>query len=578
MTVNTSNRLNYRTNDFILLIIMKLFNSTFLLLLISFSSILAYDPPEILLRVDTPITNRHHWLGDINGDGYDDFLTLRAPRDTTRASTFDFYYGGANMSEEPGFSIPSNFPASVNSYTSLLGHFLPDCPDLLVTSVWYYGVEQDTTLNAVEFQLVSLADSTLGEVVYSYRNLYPAGSDPHTIGPPTGNKLSRPSDFNGDGYDDLLLKTSERIGQNREDVYYTLDIYFGGAPFDSTPDWRITRFRPGGATVGYKVSSGYDVNGDGCDDMLVRGNFRIDNNPDEYKLTYEIYLGGAPMDTVPALRWHYDHFGERELRTTNSNGWTMLTDVNNDGCDDWGMVYWESIDHPDRPADEFSGAYIFFGGEELDIEPDVELSSLPNVCNNGNEIIGGDFNEDGLGDIFMCGSVDMGEGLARFYFGRERWDRQPEPDLEYRGAIGSGGYAGDMCGSVGDYNGDGADDFIIRGVGDGYDHSGLFVVSGFDDGDVVDEEVLLPLSSSLFSDVYPNPFNSVLTISVEVSNIQNVGVDVFDISGKRIETLHSGNLGVGEHSFNWKSDMSGIYLVKLNNGSQQEVRKVVCLR
>jgi hypothetical protein len=555
---------------------MKSFNITILLLLITFSSIYAYDPPEILLRVDTPITSQHHWLGDINGDGYDDFLTKQAPRDDWSFGTFDIYYGGENMSEYPGFSIPSRYPLEVHGSSRLLGHFLPNAPDLLVTSAGIYDV--DTIVVAREIRFISLGDSSIGEVIYSYRSDYDPQTQTVAVGGPTGNRLSRPSDFNGDGFDDLILQTRDRNGENREDIYETLDIYFGGAPFDSTPDWRITRFRPLRSTVGYNVSSGYDVNGDGCDDMLVRGNFRIDNNPDEYKLTYEIYLGGAPMDTVPALRWHYDHFGERVLRTTNSNGWTMLLDVNNDGCDDWGLVYWESIDHPDRPPDEFSGAYIFFGGEELDIEPDVELSTFPNVSYNGCELIGGDFNEDGIGDIYCMGSVDMGEGMCRYYFGSERWDREPEPDLEYRGAIGSGGYAGDMCGSVGDYNGDGADDFIIRGVGDGYDHSGLFVVSGFDDGDVVDEEVLLPLSSSLFSDVYPNPFNSVLTISVEVNNMQNVEIDVFDISGRSIESLHSGNLQVGNHSFNWEAGMSGIYFVVLSSGQGREIRKVVCVR
>jgi hypothetical protein len=557
---------------------MKSLNITILLLLITFSSIYAYDPPEILLRVDTPITNRHHWLGDINGDGYDDFLTLRAPRDSTRASTFDFYYGGASMSEEPGFSIPSNFPESVNSYTSMLGHFLPDYPDLLVTSIWYYGVEQDTTLNAVEFQLVSLADSSLGEVVYSYRNLYHAGSDPRRIGPPTGNRLSRPSDFNGDGFDDLVLHTTDRNGENREDRYETLDIYFGGAPFDSTPDWRITRFRPRGSVVGFRVASGYDVNGDGYDDMLVRGYFRIDNDPNSGKLAYEIYLGGAPMDTVPDLRWYYDHFGERELRTTNSNGWAMLPDINNDGHDDWGMVYWESIWHPDRPSDDFSGAYIFFGGEELDIEPDVELSTFPDIAYNGGEILGGDFNEDGIGDIYCNGAANRGEGMTRFYFGRERWDREPEPDLEYRGRIGEGGYGGGMCGSVGDYNGDGADDYIMNGLGEGFEFGGLYIVSGFDDGNSVIENVQFPITPLLIYDVFPNPFNNAFTISVEVKDIQNIEVDIFDISGRRIESLHSGNLKVGVHRFNWESDNSGIYFVVLSSDQGREIRKVVCVR
>ncbi|MBT7619075.1 MAG: T9SS type A sorting domain-containing protein [Calditrichaeota bacterium] len=206
------------------------------------------------------------------------------------------------------------------------------------------------------------------------------------------------------------------------------------------------------------------------------------------------------------------------------------------------------------------------------------MSTFPAIGSNTSEILGGDFNEDGIGDIVRSGSANRGEGMTRFYFGQERWERQPEPDLEYRGRIDEGGYAGGMYGSVGDYNGDGADDYILAGMGDGHEFGGLYVVSGFDDGDAVDNEVILPISSSLFSDVYPNPFNSALTISVEVNNMQDVEVDVFDISGRSIESLHSGNLQVGNHSFNWGSNLSGIYFVVLSSGQYREIQKVVCVR
>ena len=185
----------------------------------SFSAALAYDPPEVLLRVETPITDQHCCLGDINNDGCDDFVTKQAPRGHTSQATFEFYYGGRPMSEEPGFTIPTHYPQERNGLLWMVGHFLPNQPDILLTTAWIHAVEGDTAHPyANEFRFVSLGDSTLGEILYSYRSAYNWRTGVGWIRPPAGNRLSRPADFNGDGYDDILIGSFGADGQNNQRV------------------------------------------------------------------------------------------------------------------------------------------------------------------------------------------------------------------------------------------------------------------------------------------------------------------------------------------------------------------------
>lgn len=72
------------------------------------ASVLAqdYEPPDIIARIETNISNQHHNLGDINGDGFDDFITVNRPNGYYREG-LEIYYGGNPMDEEPGFTIPS---------------------------------------------------------------------------------------------------------------------------------------------------------------------------------------------------------------------------------------------------------------------------------------------------------------------------------------------------------------------------------------------------------------------------------------------------------------------------------------
>jgi hypothetical protein len=127
---------------------------------------------------------------------------------------------------------------------------------------------------------------------------------------------------------------------------------------------------------------------------------------------------------------------------------------------------------------------------------------------------------------------------------------------------------------MGDYNGDGADDYIAM---EGYETS-IVVISGFDNGDAVVEPALPPQLPNLSSKVYPNPFNDELTVSINLSMPSKIQVAIYDITGRRVGLVHSGNLAAGDHQFGWNSAQSGIYFVVVQGGSQRAVHKVICLK
>ena len=85
-------------------------------------------------------------------------------------------------------------------------------------------------------------------------------------------------------------------------------------------------------------------------------------------------------------------------------------------------------------------------------------------------------------------------------------------------------------------------------------------------------------TNARFVSIHPNPFNNVLTISVKVTKIQEVKVEIINLSGKFVKLLTSGSLGVGVHSFTWYSDLSGIYFVIVQSSSDRAVHKVIRLK
>src|SRR6185369_9019374 len=60
-----------------------------------------------------------------------------------------------------------------------------------------------------------------------------------------------------------------------------------------------------------------------------------------------------------------------------------------------------------------------------------------------------------------------------------------------------------------------------------------------------------PLRTAFALPPSPNPSSGAVRMAVDVARDQRVDLAVFDVNGRRVETLHAGLLTAGRHSFAW---------------------------
>ena len=89
----------------------------------------------------------------------------------------------------------------------------------------------------------------------------------------------------------------------------------------------------------------------------------------------------------------------------------------------------------------------------------------------------------------------------------------------------------------------------------------------------------LPQATSL-SQNYPNPFNAQTTIKYSLPKQSLVTIDIFDILGRKIETLAEGIKPAGNHQAVWDASgqASGIYFYRIQAGEYSERREMVLIK
>jgi hypothetical protein len=78
----------------------------------------------------------------------------------------------------------------------------------------------------------------------------------------------------------------------------------------------------------------------------------------------------------------------------------------------------------------------------------------------------------------------------------------------------------------------------------------------------------------------PNPFNSTVTLSFELSNASPVELTIYDICGKKVATLDTRHSTLGKNCIEWDASeqASGIYFVRMQTGDFSQTRKMVLLK
>jgi hypothetical protein len=89
----------------------------------------------------------------------------------------------------------------------------------------------------------------------------------------------------------------------------------------------------------------------------------------------------------------------------------------------------------------------------------------------------------------------------------------------------------------------------------------------------------LPKTTTLLS-AYPNPFNAQTTISYSLPKASDVSIEIFDITGRKIETIRGGFQQAGEHSLVWnaKDRASGVYFYRIKAGGFEKTERCVLLK
>jgi hypothetical protein len=486
----------------------------------------AYDPPRIIGFLQGPEHAEYFGqdycnVGDLNGDGCDELLFSNCPfLPNVQPSTnrVELYYGGRNGLSDSAVVLVEQHDQiwEVGHDVNFIGNFLQNHGPIIGVHFSEYqpghGFPSSYKANFYE-----LGQPFNPDPVFTINRPFRPG-----IFLPRGY-TTRPTDLNGDGYNDVVTAKAPDDNQGQ---YTDLMIYFGGEELDKIPGWQVRLETINSGAEGITVSSGFDINNDGFDDLLVH---------DWGALEFYMFLGGSPMSTEPLFHFSYNHF---QGKTCNA-GFALLPDLNGDGYDDWGL-YWTD-DVVDR-----DGYYIFYG--------------------------------DGFGDIATGeGGANHGWGEVHIYFG-SRW-MSGTADIVINGVEDYGAEyhgLGWILGAVGDYNGDGADDIVTK-CGTEL-HTNLVILAGNRDWhvDVPMEPKPLPMEIQLT--VSPNPFNATATIRFGLDKSAPTRLAIYRLDGRIVRELVNNNLAAGEHTVRWSSETSGIYFAVLNAGQQRVVKKLVCVR
>jgi hypothetical protein len=198
--------------------------------------------------------------GDVNCDGYAD-VVVGAPNYGNNHGKVYLYYGSpTGLNSTPDWSYTSGardayLGWSVASAGDVNGD---DCHDLLV-GVRYFSDGQDKEGGAFLF----------------YGSASGLSSEPDWIGQVNqagaqfGYALSGASDLNQDGYDDVLVGAPYYEATLEDLNEGAIFLYYGSETGLSVePDWSAT----GGAydaRLGFSISGGFDLNGDGYPDLAA---------------------------------------------------------------------------------------------------------------------------------------------------------------------------------------------------------------------------------------------------------------------------------------------------------------------
>ena len=103
--------------------------------------------------------------------------------------------------------------------------------------------------------------------------------------------------------------------------------------------------------------------------------------------------------------------------------------------------------------------------------------------------------------------------------------------------------------------------------------------TAFDGTLEINQQTLIP-TSFVINTLYPNPFNPVITLDIDIHQSGVLRIEVYDVSGNFIEEINKGHVNTGNQSLQWSgnNNPSGMYFFKITDGDAVQIRKAVLLK
>lgn len=427
--------------------------------------------------------------------------------------------------------------------------------------------------------------------------------------------LHNAGDVNGDGYDDLL---AYNYGN-----WTTVGIFFGGPTPSVVPDILITK--PGNVlhTLGaYPLG---DINGDGKADLALHAEVHVSrysqtalyiwtgedqewhevlsyvnrnllfpygvgdvNNDgiDDYGILYGI-RGGEWSDRRIVLYYGSQSYPQLDslviAENTNpdlgGSGFSPVGDVNGDGIDDF--ITWESK--------------IWYGGDSLGVNPDLSLefyTEWHDWSSMGNNKIPhcayGDLNGDGYDDVIGSHyGVNYWSGEVAIWLGSANMD--PICDIYLRPPYLHNTRQFGWDKAAGDFNADGLCDLAISAPeyygAPAYDEGHVFVYSGNPDL-VSNEDPLTPqLTDKLRMNISPNPLCGNREMSVTLTGLSKdsadpIHIEIYNLKGQLIHESLIASMLSDEliSTLSIGNQPSGIYFCRARNSRLSTTRRFAILK